>query len=721
MGKSPHKNSTECERGWAIENLKEILYQEYDRLYLWVPILFALGIGAYFSLPYEPALSKAVGLCLIFGLILLLFWRSYLLRIMMLVILLGTSGFTTASLRSALLSTPVLKKKHGPLMITGVVFDVRHYTDGKLSLVIDHPKIPGLRGETLLNKVRLKVQKFDDLPQPGDRVRIRAGLMPPPAPAMPGGFDYARQIWFQGIGAVGYAISKPEIIEKARGGFILSTRQRLVMAEDIRRAIPDDEGGPSEAGGLAAALITGMRSGISQDVANNMRNSGLAHLLAISGLHMGLLCGAAFFFFRFLLSRSEYVTLTYPIKKWAAVIAIGAGIVYVFLSGGAIPTVRAFIMALVLFLGILTDRKAISLRLVALAAMVILVFTPEALLSVSFQMSFAAVVALVAAYEELGKRGTFEAFSFYGKKHSHLKKVVFYIGTMLLTTLIAEMAIAPFALFHFNKLVQYGLVANLLAMPIMVFWVMPCVTAYLILFPFGLGQLALYPMSYGLDAIMFVAKTVSHTPGSYSLVPALEIWPLIALTLGALWVGIWRQKWRYFGLPVIMVGLVAAFLNRQPDILIDNSGRLIGVRNANQEISLSSLRSGRMTRQRWAQRYGQEKIEKWDKKQAADNKVNWMTCDKLSCLYRPPYKKNHILIALVKNERALPEDCQNAQIIISLVPVNMACPSAALVIDRWDFFRKGGHAIWLPEDEDDEIIIKTVADTRGNRPWSRGR
>lgn len=670
-----------------------------------------MGIGGYFSLASEPSLYPGVGACAVFALGLLILWRYFLIRILLIALLLGACGFAAGSLRSWILATPVLDKKLSPGMITGLVTDVRHYNTGKLHIVIENPVFSRSYGGPPLHKVRIKVQKFNQLPHPGDLISIRAGLLPPPPPSMPGDFDYARQIWFQGIGAVGYGIGTPEIIEKAPDAGSLRNRQRMIMAEDIRATISGD------AGGMAAALITGMRAGISRDVTEDMRNSGLAHLLAISGLHMGLLCGAAFFFSRFLLSRSEYLTLRYPIKKWAALIAIGSGLVYVFLSGGSTPTVRAFIMASILFLGVLTDRKAISLRLVAIAAMVILVLTPEAVLSVSFQMSFAAVVALVAVYEKINMKWT----RLSAQNRGWVRRTGFTIGTLLFTTLVAELAIAPFALFHFNKLVQYGLVANLVAMPVMASWVMPCIVAYLVLAPFGLGPLALYPMSYGLEVIMYVAKAVSHTPGSYSLIPSMGLFPLVLMALGALWFAIWRTRWKSYGIPVILIGVVVAFFTPRPDILIDNGGRLIGVRNADQGISLSSLRAGRMTRQRWAQRYGQEKAEKWSYDGRGGSDETWMSCDDLGCLYRPAHKSPETLIALVKDELALPEDCINAQVVISLVPVEISCPSASLVIDRWDFYHKGGHALWLPEKSGDGITVKTVTGSRGDRPWSRRR
>jgi len=637
--------------------------------------------------------------------LLLLFRRIFVIRVMMIALIIVAAGFSAASLRSAGLATPLLDKNLAPRLITGRVGDVRHYRDGKLNIIVEKPQIS--RGPAL-EKIRIKVNKYDQLPRPGDRIRLRAGLMPPPPPSMPGDFDYARQLWFQGIGAVGFAIGSPEIIEKAQGLRGLSTRQRIRIADSIRTTIGSD------AGGLAAALVTGLRDGISPEVAADMRNSGLAHLLAISGLHMGLLCGAVFFFIRFLLSRSEYLTLRYPIGKWAAIVAMGAGALYLYLSGASIPTVRAFVMVLIVFLGIVTDRKAISLRLVAIAAMVILLASPEALLSVSFQMSFAAVVALIVAYESMAGRW----MDFSARHQGWRQRAVFYLATMLFTTLVAELAIAPFALFHFNKLVQYGLLANLLAMPVMALWVMPLIVAYLVMAPFGLGILALVPMSWGLEVIMLVAKTVSHAPGAYSLVPYIGMGPLVMIILGALWFALWRLRWRYLGLPLVAIGIIMALFTSRPDILIDNSGRLIGVRNADNTLSLSGLRAGRMARRRWAQRFGQEKAEKWTYDGTAES---WMSCDRLSCLYRPAKEDGDLLIALVKDEMALPEDCHNAGLVISLVPVNIKCPSARLVIDRWDFYHNGGYALWLPGHGGGGIRVRTVAGSRGERPWSLRR
>jgi len=635
--------------------------------------------------------------------------RYFLFFLILISFSLVAGGFSGAALKSHLLATPTLDKKTFPQKVQGQVVQVRHYDDGKLHVVLEKLEFFGnlaFPGPSRPEKIRIRVNKYEVLPYPGDRVQVRAGLSPPPPPTMPGDYDYGRKLWFDGIGALGYAISPLEIIKEGTGRENIIERLRLNISEGIRGQVIGDKGA------LAAALITGKRDGLSDKVVLAMQNSGLAHLLAISGLHMGLLCGSAFFFIRFLLSRSAHLTLYYPIKKWAAVAALVAGAIYLGLSGGSVPTLRAYVMVFIVFVGIAADRRAISLRLVALAAMLILLISPEILLSVSFQMSFAAVVALVVVYEKITPWFVAQAAG----NNSLIRKTGLYLGGILLTTLVAELAIAPFALFHFNKLVQMGLLANLIAMPIMAFWVMPWIVVTLVLLPFGLEIIALIPLSWGLEAMMYSAQTISDFPGSYRLLPAMGLTPLILMVVGFLWFGLWRLRWKFLGLPVLIAGIIMAFMNRQPDILVDNGGRLIGVRSAEGDIMLSSLRPSRITRARWAQNFGQEKAKKWSGKDDEE----WIKCDGLGCLYRPieDTSLSNSLIALIRHERALSEDCQTAEIIISLVPVEIACPSARLVIDRWDFYYQGGHALWLPRRQGEAIRVETVAGTRGDRPWS---
>lgn len=680
---------------FLINHFKTVFYGEQERLFLWIPILFAAGIGFYFALQKEPSLSFLVILSLLPGVFAFLVRRkNHLLGVMLAAVFSFNTGLLCAKVRVVMLDTPMLEAPLRPREITGRVAGVRHYESGRLSLTLED--VEG-RGVSKLKRVKIRVHKYEQLPLPGDRVTLRAGLVPPSSPSVPGDFDYARHAWFQGISAVGYGVSELKIIKRDRGFQADINQARLKIAERIREKL---KGTPDKAA-LAAALITGVRDGMSDKLASAMRDAGLAHLLAISGLHMGLLCGALFFFSRLLLSRSEYLALHYPIKKWAAVIALMGGFAYLLLSGASVPTVRAFIMAFIIFLGILVDRKAISLRLVAIAALVILTLSPEVLLSVSFQMSFAAVVALVAVYEKIGHQWP-------GRDARFSRRVLYYVGGILLTSLIAEAAIAPFALFHFNRIVHLGLLANLIAMPVMAFWVMPWVGLSLLLMPFHLEELALVPLSWGLGIIIDTATWVSSIPGAIRLLPAIDMTTLLLIVTGALWLGIWRTGWRKLGIPVIVAGIISGVMTPKPDVLIDGKASLIGIKTKEGRIELSRLTASRTVRAKWAQRFGQEKAARWLEK------GEWLNCDGLSCLYRPG--NGPMLVALVQDERALQEDCARADVVISLVPLEIPC-AATLTLDKWDFYNKGGHALWLPKEKGAEIKVMSVADFRGERPW----
>jgi competence protein ComEC len=296
--------------------------------------------------------------------------------------------------------------------------------------------------------VRVTLRAASEALPVGSWVRLPAVLNPPPAPAMPGAFDFARQAWFDRLGGVGYAVGRPEAIAAPVGedgaGWRLRVeglRQRL--NERIQAALP----GP--AGAVAAALMTGDRGAIPEELVEAMRDSGLAHLLSISGLHIGLVWTLLFFAVRAGLALAEPVALRWPVKKWAAAAALAGAFAYLLISGAEVPTQRAFLMTALVTLAILCDRSALSMRLVAWAAGAILLLTPEALLSASFQLSFAAVVALVAAYEVLAPR-----LARLRADSGTARRIGLYLAGVCLTTFVAGLATAPFGLFHFTRLVN---------------------------------------------------------------------------------------------------------------------------------------------------------------------------------------------------------------------------------------------------------------------------
>ena len=390
---------------------------------------------------------------------------------------------------------------------------------------------------------------------------------PPPRPAAPGAFDFARFAYFQGLGAVGFALGDArriapsgqdgppnESIDAPSGSM---ERLRYAIAERIRAALT------GERGAVAVALITGFREGIPESVEQNMRDSGLAHLLAISGLHVGLVAGTVFLLVRGGCALVPAIALRWPIKKWAAVSAAAVAFGYLFLAGATEPTQRAFLMLLITVIGICLDRGSISMRLVAWAALFILLLSPESLLSVSFQLSFAAVTALVAVYETITARREWAANE-PARVQSAGSRFPRYALQLGLSSMIATLATAPFALYHFNRVAGYGLLANLAAVPLTAFVIMPLGLLAVFLMPLGLEAGPLYLMGQGIGAVLWVARQVASLPGAATLVPAFPHWGLVAVTLGGLWLCIWRGPWRWLGLAGFAAAAVASLRRRHP-------------------------------------------------------------------------------------------------------------------------------------------------------------
>lgn len=679
---------------------------ERERLTLWLPVLFAFGIGGYFSLSQEPPLwigGASLGTLLMLGLALR---RKRPGANMVFGVVLSAAalaaGFGAAQWRTARVDAPMLTGRIGPTGVTGRIVSVESFPKG-IRITLENPRITGLGPARTPKRVRLRLRGDQPELSPGDWVRVRAGLSPPAAPAAPGAFDFQRQSFFRQLGAVGFGLGPAVVIDEgdnaARGAFSIGlAKMRRDITERIFRGLEGSRGA------VAAALMTGERKAVPKPLMKAIRDSGLAHLLSISGLHVGLISGILFFGLRATLALFPVLALRYPIKKWAAGAAILGALAYALIAGATVPTQRAFLMISLVLAAVLFDRRGLSMRMVAWAAFVILLFRPESLLGASFQLSFAAVTALIAAYELLRDRD----MALSGKK-SWKRRLLFYLAGVAFTTLIAGLATAPFALYNFNRIAAYGLVANLIAVPVTALWTMPWAVISFMLMPFGLESLGLTPMGWGIGVIIDVAKGVSSWPGAVSLVPAMPVTGLILITFGGLWLCLWRTKLRLFGVAGLVAGAMTLFLVRPPDILIEGRGKLMAVRTDKGGLALSSLRTAKFTRKIWQRRMGlQEAGISWSKKGFSDKRLS---CDGLGCLYRIGGK----LIALAARGEALVEDCQTADIVISAVPVRRACPSPGLVIDRFDLWRNGAYALWFGPGG--AVRVESVNAKRGERPW----
>ena len=684
--------------------VSQALNVERERWFLWLPVGLGVGIGVYFALPSEPPLTYVLGGALTTAAGLWLVRRHACLSLFFWMMFLGLAGVALGGVRTWWVAAPVVQAETGAVQVEGQILRLETLDQGQ-RVTLGHVRISRLGPDRTPKTVRLKLNGVQPDVLPGDWVSARANLRPPPPPAMPGAFDFQRQSYFQGLGGVGFAFGPVRLIGQAPDqgvaslGFALQ-RLRTQLAETVRGHLTGD------VGAVAAALMTGDRGAISEPVLEDMRASGLAHLLAISGLHVGLIAGLVFFAVRAGLALWPRVALVYPIKKWAAVAAAGAAFFYALMAGATVPTQRAFLMAALVLLAVVLDRNPISMRTVAWAALVILVISPESLLGASFQMSFAAVVALVAVYEALRDKGVLQR-----RAETWPGRIGRYVLGVALTSVVAGVATGVFAAYHFNRVADFGLVANILAVPLTALWIMPWAIVAYVLAPLGWEGLALQPMGWGIEGVLAVAQEVGGWPGAVSHVPAFSTAALVAISLGGLWLALWRRPQRYLGIVVVAVGIILGAGATPPDVIINAQGTLAAVRTDGAGYAYSSLSKARFAGEAWMRRAGWAMTPgRWPKSGEGDQSLR---CDAVGCVYRKAGRS----VAFSRQADALWEDCHNAAVVVNLSDLAAAtCAGPRVVLSQGDLRRFGAHALWLG-DGAGGVRVETVAGQRGKRPW----
>ena len=677
-----------------------------DRWILWVPVLIGLGIGGYFALPFEPDLNSGAGV-LTAGVLACLWARraSPGLGLAFLAFTLIALGFTAATVRTMRVEAPVLEKKKEPVRLSGTVMDIDRLENGAFRLLLDQPELERLNSAETPARVRVTVRTDKNLPTAGDRVGLLAGLLPISAPVEPGGFDFQRMMYFQRIGATGYALSPVTIIEKGAGaGPLENFRQKV--SDRIHAAIPDPR-----AAGVTTALLINEQGEIGDDDWRNIRNSGLAHLIAISGMHIGIVAGFVFFVVRALLALSERAALYWPIKKIAAVAAILAAVGYTLVAGAPVPAQRSVLMIGMVMLAIILDRDPFSLRLAAFAATVILLLAPEMLLGASFQMSFSAVVALIAFYESLSDK-----WSQWARERSWLHRFGLYLAGSMLTTVVASIATAPFSLYHFQQTPLWAsLVANMAAVPLTVFIIMPAGFIGLLLVPIGLDGIFFKVAGLGNGLILDLAERLAETGFSVLYVTAWPVAGFVTVIMGMLWVVIWRGWLRACGVLPVAAGVVILMLSPgRPDVLMSENGKLAAVRNDAGALVFSTARGEKFVRTEWLRRDGVQELEEipvWPR--AGGGERENVTCDAQGCIYR----KNGHVVAFPQDRAALIDDCKKADVVIAAdFGIKRHDCQARIVVDRWDLWRNGAYALWLDVEG---VIVRAANPERGARPWVR--
>ena len=567
-------------------------------------------------------------------------------------------------------------------------------------LTLDHIQVPGRDSQAVPQKIRIGVARGAEALAIGDRIHVRARLEAPEPPALPGDYDWARDAWYQGLGAVGWSLGAPTLLQGASPGSgrdLLVEDARTALAKRIAAATP---GAP---GAVAAALVTGQRGGLDRQIWSDMQRSGLAHLISISGLHFTLVAGVVFFLGRWALGLSPSLCLRLPAQKGAAVLAILACAFYLVISGASVPAQRSFVMVVIGFGAVLVDRDPLSLRLLALAAIVVLLVAPQSLLGPSFQLSFAAMVGLIALFETLGQRRDRRPAA----PHVLWRRALLYLGGIVTTTLMATLATGPFGAWHFGTIATWGVFANMLAIPLTSFLVMPAAVVGTGLLPLGLDQPAYWVMGMGVGLVLDVASFIAGLPFASFALPGMNAACIALIVMGGLWLAIWQKPWRLLGAPLVALGLMAALFGQPPRLLVaPDAGVVAALADDGRLLRTGGALDGRVA-DAWRKRAGAAgRPDKWP----ASGQAEGPGCDDAACVVRQAGRT----VAILTGPGDIGDDCRAADLVIDLV-AERRCPLPTISLGRRSLRAARGLEIgFVPGG----VELRSVASARGQRPWT---
>jgi competence protein ComEC len=683
------------------------LEQERERLPLWLPVFMGAGVLVYYDLRFEPAPWIGPLASVVSGVAAMLLPSGRLLLAPLAAIALGFASGQVATGRAPPIEAAMPSKA---IIVTGTIAAVERLPEGRRVTIAD----ARLDGDAPLRRaVRIRLRRDDDMVlATGESVRIRALLRLPAMPAYPGAWDLQRDDYYSGLGASGFALGGAERIVDADPPL----RSRLVQR--LREAISDRVQAviPGSPGAFAVTLLTGASMAIPEADHAAFRDSGLAHLLAVAGLHIGIVMGFVLAVTQLLFRCSEHASLFWPTKKLSALCALAGGGAYMVLTGMHVPIVRSFAMAGLFTVAILADRRPVSIRGLALAGMILMLLSPQDVPDVSFQMSFSAVLALIAGYEAL--RPWLRRL--HGK--SLWRRFASHCVALALTSALAGSASAPYGAYHFGHVQVYFILANMIAVPLTALWVMPAGLIALLLMPLHLEALALVPMGWGGALVVTVARWTAALPAATFDVPHMPVWGLCVFSLGLAWLGLWRGRRRLAGLAFMAAGIASPVFFHPPDILVSADARLVAVRTPAgafaQPAPGMGLNSARFTADAWAQYWNVGSLKLMpDQGEEGVPGAAVVHCEETVCRLKPYADRPAAL--LVRGSHvpgsAVRADCSGVSVIVSLEPARGLCPKPwPALVDRFTVWRYGGAAIWL---DGDHVRILTDRTERGDRPW----
>lgn len=655
-------------------------YAERTGLELWFGVCFALGILIYFSLPEEPPLWGAIFLALTAGVVWSYGFKEFFSRLVLGYIFFACFGFAVASVKTYLVAAPVLPAPLFETGIAGTVVKVEPYQT-RQRITLENVRIENVDNNAAPVKVRLNFHETYPHIKVGDKVEAIAHILPPMLPVQTGAYDFSRDAWFKQIGAIGKIteLTGHTPIENSNGFSQWLEHVRDKIATRINDILP------SETAGVAIPLIIGEQGTVPPQTYQLYRVAGIVHVLSVSGFHLTLIAGLVFFLIRGLLSLFTGLSERVNAKKIAAFLSILIVGFYLLISGLQLPAIRSFIMVTIVLLGVLFDRRAISLRSVMLAGVVILFFWPESLMSVSFQLSFMAVFALVSLYEVFMRhlqRTELSRFFVY--------KAFLLVAGMTCVSVLATLVTAPYAAYHFNQFVPYSVLGNLATELLFSFAIMPLLLAAVVFMPFGGDKLFLQLAGRCLDKVTEICGAIARLPHADVTVPAFDAWGLILISFGFIWLFLFSSRIRWLGLLFLLPSIFAFNTIPKADLLVSEGGKVFAVREADGKLKLSDAGANTFASDVWLRRNGQDPI-----KYPPDN----VFTDRAIRI------KGHKISFSSLN-------CVNAEVSFLTKWEMGDCPG--IVITKQDLWDNKTHEVFVTKDG---IKVQNIKDGLSKRPW----
>jgi len=685
------------------------------RTFLWLPVAAGAGVVGYMCADREPSLWMLIPLAAILA---GLAWlaRGWRIGFMLLCGLCAFfAGELSAAWRSARVAAPVIDK-----VTIGVVEGFIEQMDFRRAgarFVLRVRSIEGLSPDATPFRVRLTTRRAPPF-EAGTYVRLKARLLPPAHASLPGGYDFAKDAWFARIGGVGNALGR---IETAPAPVGAGPGLEAMMALDrgrnaLARRIDAIVGG--DAGAIAAAMVTGKRDLLSEPAKEVIREAGIFHIITISGVQMTLVAAIFFVGFRRLLASIPTLALRYPIKKWSALLAMAGAIFYDIATGSRVGTERALFMTLIMLGAVLLDRQALTMRNLAFAALIVILIEPEAIMGASFQLSFAAVAALVAVYESRMAAAAAEredAVALRARAVEGERLRLFWRacrrqfsrgpGGLLFATFCATSATASFMAYNFHELSPYVLIGNPLTLTVIEIFAVPGALIGTLLYPLGLDAWVWRYVGLGIDGIMWAAAEAGKLPFATVHLPAFAPWSIIFLTLALLCAVLWRTLFfRAMAAPLAALGLIGAMAGPSFDMAVAPGGEAAAYRAGDGKLAVLAAHPSAFAAEQWLRADA-------DGRQAA-SAIRKDVCDKLACVGRLADGRS---LSLVFDMRAFAEDCGRADIIVTRLRAPPGC-AARLIIDGDALKQTGAVTLSFARAGVETRAARSAGE---DRPWSR--